>query len=136
MPLEFAIIPLTPAFLSAARDIQNKLNTHVKLKITITIDTNYETPYNTRINKWKKKYYDIITINNDSNSIVVRFSEKGSKSQVMEVNDFIDLVASFDEKEYDNDLHNSEEDVEENTEINSEVESDKLVSNEDGCCIM
>lgn len=106
MSLEFAIIPITDTFLSAAYNIQTKLKENIKLEMSITIDTNYEQSFISRINKWKKQDYDIITIDSDfdeSNSIVVRFSDKGSRAQSMEVEEFIDLVASFEDETNHND---------------------------------
>ena len=105
MSLEFAIIPVTSDFISTAYDIQSKLKDNIKLSLTINIDTNYDTPLSTRINKWKKQEYDIITIDqdyNETNSIVVRFSDKGSRAQPMEVDEFIDLVASFEDEHKNN----------------------------------
>ena len=111
MSLEFAIIPITDTFVSAAYTIQSKLKDNVKLEMSITIDTNYEQSFISRINKWKKQGYDIITIDSDfdeSNSIVVRFSDKGSRAQSMEVEEFIDLVASFEDETNHNDSQNKD----------------------------
>jgi len=102
MSLDFAIIPITSTFLSPAEDIKQKLQNKITLQMNIVIDTNYDTPFNTRINKWKKQEYDIITIDKDydeSHSIVVRFSDKGSRAQSMEIDEFIDLVASYEDEE-------------------------------------
>jgi len=99
MSLNFTIIPVTSDFLSIAYDIQTKLKDEVTLEITITIDTNYTSALSTRINKWKKQSYIVITIDqdyNESNSIDVIFSNKGSRPQFMLVQEFIDLVASFE----------------------------------------
>ena len=102
MSLEFAIIPITDSFISAAYDIQTKLKNNVNVDLTITIDTNYTTQINSRINKWKKQGYDVVTIDDDykeTKSIVVIFSDKGSRSQVMEVDEFVELVASYEDEE-------------------------------------
>ena len=99
MSLNFTISPVTSDFLSIAYDIQTKLKDEVTLEITITIDTNYTSALSTRINKWKKQSYIVITIDqdyNESNSIDVIFSNKGSRPQFMLVQEFIDLVASFE----------------------------------------
>ena len=100
MSLDFAIIPITNMSLNSAYDIQYKLINSVKLQLNIMIDENYDSTINSRVLSWKKKNYDIITIDSDyqeSNSIVVRFSDKGSKPQVMEINEFIELVASYED---------------------------------------
>lgn len=123
MSLEFAIIPITDSFISTAYDIQTKLKNNVNLDLTITIDTNYTTQINSRINKWKKQGYDVVTIDhnyNESKSIIVIFSDKGSRSQVMEVDEFVELVTSY---EYEED----------NTEIDTKTSDD---NQNDGCTIM
>lgn len=127
MSLEFAIIPITITFVSAAYTIESKLKDNVKLDMSITIDTNYEQSFTSRINKWKKQGYDIITIDTDydeSNSIVVRFSDKGSRAQSMEVEEFIDLVASFEDETNHNDSTTNTDNV------------DKDGDQDGGCTIM
>jgi threonyl-tRNA synthetase len=99
MSLEFVIIPVSEQFEQAAYDIKSKLNSAVKLNVTVDFDFDYNVSTVNKITKWKKKDYDIIVINEDfleTNRVVVRFSDKGSKQKTMELNEFIDLVASFD----------------------------------------
>jgi len=131
MSLEFAIIPITNTFLSAAYTIQSKLKENVKLEMSITIDTNYNTQLSTRINKWKKEGYNVVTIDSDfdeSNSIVVRIFGKGTRAQSMEVEEFIDLVASFEDETNNNKLDGS------NNDNNSNL--DGLNNDNDGCIVM
>lgn len=100
MSLDFAIIPLTNDVISAAYDIETKLKDNIDLEINIMIDTNYSTLLSSRINKWKKQSYDIITIDqdyNESHSIVVIFADKGSRGKRMDVDEFIELVSSFED---------------------------------------
>ena len=125
--IEFAIIPMEPTFLSSAYEVQTKLQNNVKINMRITIDTNYESSIVSRINKWRKQEYDIITIDRNydvSNSVVVRFSDKGSKAQVMDIDEFIDVVASFedDDKEQKGETKgkNNEDNNEDNNENNNE----------------
>jgi hypothetical protein len=102
MSLDFVIIPITNMSFTNAHDIKHKLNDNVKLDLNIIIDDKYEMPVNSRVALWKKKDYDIITVDNDyqeSSSIVVRFSEKGSKPQVMNIEEFIDLIVSYEYEE-------------------------------------
>ena len=113
MSLEFVIIPLTSVFITTAQDIQNKLKTAIKTKITIQIDTNYDILTRARIQKWKKQQFNVITIDNDynqANTISVLFSEKRSRPEVMEVEEFIDLVASFEDKDQHNIYHTRDSD--------------------------
>jgi len=127
MSLDFSIIPVVSDFLSAAYDIQTKIKNNVELEINVNIDTNYNSPLNTRINKWRKLSHNVITIDqdyNESHSIIVLFSDKGSRSQIMEVDEFIDLIASFE----DDDEH--KEQSSDTTETNTSDD------NQDGGCVI
>jgi len=132
MSLEFTIIPVTIDFVSFAYDIQTKIKNNVELEITTNIDTNYNTSLSTRINKWKKLSHNVITIDqdyNESHSIVVIFSDKGSRAQVMEVDEFIDLLASFEDDNDNNiDKHTSEKPNTQDTKSSDD--------NPDGGCII
>ena len=118
MSLEFVIIPVTKDLERAAYDIKSKLISSVKLGVTVDLDLDYSVSYVNKILKWKKKDYDIIVINEDfieTNRVVVRFSDRGSKQKTMELDEFIDLVASFeddDKKETTDDVN----DIEDNSE--------------------
>lgn len=145
MSLNFSIVPITSDYITDAYNIQTKLTERVK-KINIVIDTNYNNGLVTRINKWKKKEYDIITIDQDyaeCKSVIVRFSDKGSRPQSMDAEEFIELVASFEEDEDEEEEEDKEEDKEEEKEEEKEEkEETKLVveekegEKEDGCVIM
>lgn len=114
MSLEFAIIPVSSSFISAANYVQIKLKDNIKLEMTIVIDTNYESQFNNRINKWKKQKYDTITINDEydiSNSIVVRFSDMRSRAQIMKVDEFIELINSYDDNEQNDDTPDDKKDA-------------------------
>jgi hypothetical protein len=127
MSLEFTIIPVTSNFVSAAYDIQTKIKYNVALDIKTSIDTNYSSPLSTRTNKWRKLSHNVITIDqdyNESHSIIVIFSDKGSRPQVMDVEEFIDLLASFE----DDDEH--EEQSSDTTETKTSDD------NQDGGCII
>ncbi len=129
MSLDFAIIPVTNDVISAAYDIQTKLKDNVELEINITIDTSYSTLLSSRINKWKKRSYDIITIDqdyNESHSIVVIFADKSSRGKRMEVNEFIELVSSFE----DEDGHVKD------TNTDSDNKTDEPDTNQEGGCII
>ena len=127
MSLDFSIIPVISDFVSAAYDIQTKIKNNIELEINISIDTNYNSSLNSRINKWKKLSHNIITIDedyNESHSIIVLFSDKGSRAQVMEVDEFIDLLASFE----DNDEHKEQSPEPKDTKTSDD--------NQDGGCII
>ena len=136
MSLEFVIVPLAETYESDAYDIMNLIIQDVSKEIDIEIDTNYNTSLNSRLGKYKKQDKDIITVNNDyleTKSIVIRFSGKGSKPTCMYLQDFIDLISSF---EYDN-----SDDEENKTETTKKVpETANTDTNEEesssGCYIM
>ena len=136
MSLEFVIVPLAETYESDAYDIMNLIKQDVSKEIEIEIDTNYNTSLNSRLGKYKKQDKDIITVNNDyleTKSIVIRFSGKGSKPTCMYLQDFIDLISSF---EYDN-----SDDEENKTETTKKVpETANTDTNEEessgGCYIM
>jgi hypothetical protein len=130
MSLEFTIIPVTSNFVSFAYDIQIKIKYNVGLDIKTSIDTNYSSPLSTRTNKWRKLSHNVITIDqdyNESHSIVVIFSDKGSRPQVMEVDEFIDLLVSFE----DDDEHKDT-----NTDNNNTIDTKTSDDNQDGGCII
>jgi hypothetical protein len=113
--------------------------------MTIHIDTDYETLFSARVNKWKKKGYDIISIDEEydtSNSIIVRFSDKGSRPQMMDVDEFIDLVSSFDDDDDDDDEDENGEQEDKEKDENGEQENgeqengEKDEDNEDNGCII
>jgi|688.fasta_scaffold631948_2 threonyl-tRNA synthetase len=128
MSLEFTIIPVTSDFESFAYNIQTKIKDNIKLEITTNIDTHYNISLNTRINKWRRLSHNVVTVDqnyNQSHSIVVIFSDKGSRSQVMNIDEFIDLLSSF------------EEDDDENKEHSPETKDTKSPDdNQDGGCII
>jgi hypothetical protein len=96
MSLNFAIIPINSLFVNVAYDIKSKIKNFVK---EVYIDTNYDLSFRTRIQTQKKYDFNIITIDEDYNetkSIVVNYCEKGSRAHSYEVDEFIDLISSFD----------------------------------------
>jgi hypothetical protein len=128
MSLEFAIIPTTSKFFSTAHDIKDKLTNNIRFKLDIQIDTDTDTRTQTRIQKWKKQGYNIVFIDedyNESNSIVVTFSEKGSRAHSMLVDEFIDIVSSYEPNDDDNN---------ETNENKSETKEED--DNQDGGCII
>ena len=135
MFLEFVIIPFLPSLLQYAHEIEHKLKQINNMNFDIEIDTNYNESYNSRINKWKKKDYDIIIINEDfteTNYIHVKFCEKKSKTSVMLIDEFIELISSFEE------IPEHKEDINTNEKINSENNNKESSNNEEqtsGCIV-
>ena len=131
MSLEFVIIPISKRIEQNAYDIKSKLVNSSKLSVNVEIDLNYELSTNNKLMKWKKKDYNIIIVDEDfieTNTIVVRFSDKGSKPKLINLDDFIDLVSSFEDE--DEDVDGAKEQTK---PTNEDIIED---SNESNCFIM
>jgi hypothetical protein len=148
MSIELAIIPLWADCYWKAINIQSKLEKAANLKMNITIDTNYNSPLTYRINKWIKLKYNIVTVKgiddfDEQFLLKVLFSEKDSNQivmeedelQSMEVDEFIDLVASFEHDDASED--DDDDDDETNTETEKNIDnSDKQDDNQEGGCVI
>ena len=136
MSLDFAIIPTTSKFFATANDIKYKLTSSVNCQLDIQIDTDTDIKTQSRIQKWKKRGYNIIFIDEDydeSNSIIVTFSEKGSRPHPMLVDEFIDIVSSYESDSDTNDKKKDDKDDNKNDKTKQTSEDDN--SNET-CIIM
>jgi hypothetical protein len=132
MSLKFVIIPINFSFINVANDIKSKIQNMVE---EVFIDTNYDLSFTSRIQKRKKENLNIITIDEDYNetkSIVVKYCEKGSRAQSYEVNEFIDLISSFNDDDTDEHKDKDKEDENKNTDTN---ESNSTEEN-NNCVIM
>ncbi len=113
MSLDFAIIPITTKFFATANDIKYKLTSSVNCQLDIQIDTDTDIKIQSRIQKWKKQDYNIVYIDEDydeSRSIIVTFSGKGSRSHPMLVDEFIDIVSSYESDSDTNDKKKDDKD--------------------------
>ena len=132
MSLEFVIIPTTNKYENAARDVKDVLEDSINQIGDVTVDCNYLSPLNTRVSKWKKNEYIIITVDNEyflTNSITVRFADKKSHPSLMEVDEFISLVSSFNDAGKDDDSDDAGKNVVNNDK--NVVNNDKDVANND-----
>ena len=147
MSLEFVIIPTTNKYENAARDIKDVLEDSISQIGDVTVDCNYLSPLNTRVSKWKKNEYIIITVDNEyflTNSITVRFADKKSHPSLMEVDEFISLVSSFNDASKDtntNDTNNDTNNNDTNNDTNNnDTNNNDTNTNDDtdnnGCIIM
>ena len=112
MSIDFVIIPTIQEFEEYAIKIKDKLTSNITTNIHFQIDSNFHVNINSRINKWKKEDFEIIIINQDyieTNKIIVRFSEKGSSLKNIDLEDFIELVNSFEDEDEDEDEDENEE---------------------------
>ena len=111
MSIEFVIIPINKSFINTAYEIRDKIKTSVKGQTYILVDTDYHLPFNTRINKWNTEDFDTISIDEDYNetaSIIVRFCDQNSEPCSYEVDEFIDLLSSFEDEQL-NDSNTSDD---------------------------
>ena len=135
MSLKFAIIPINSSFTNVAYDIKSKIKSVVE---EVYIDTNYDLSFTSRIQKRKKDNFNIITIDEDYNetkSIVVKYCEKGSRSHSYEVDEFIDLISSFDNEEQDTDDNDAEGREDKNKDTDTDKDTNEDTNNND-CVIM
>lgn len=135
MSLKFAIIPINSSFTNVAYDIKSKIK-NIGKEVFVYIDTNYDLSFTSRIQKRKKDNFNIITIDEDFNetkSIVVKYCEKGSRSHSYEVDEFIDLISSFDNEDEGTDTDDN--DAEGREDKNKDTDEDTTNNNND-CVIM
>ena len=127
MSLKFAIIPINSSFVHVAYDIKSKIKHIVE---EVFIDTNYDLSFTSRIQKRKKEDFNIITIDEDYNetkSIVVKYCEKGSRSHSYEVDEFIDLISSFDNEDTDDNDAEGREDKNKDTDEDTNNNNDCII---------
>lgn len=132
MSLEFIIIPINKLFLAPAYDIQTKIKNAAKFNTYILVDTDFDIPFNKRINKWKKNEFNVISLDeeyNESNTVVVRLFDKGTRAQAMEIEELIQLIESFDDEEPNSETLNKNDNIVSNLDTNSN-------SNDNNCIIM
>ena len=124
MSLSFAIVPFLRSHNSYAYELQNKIKNNIISYVDVDVDTEYDAPLSLRITGWKRQEYNVITIDDDyinNNTIIVRCFDKGSKPEEYDVDDFIELIASFE------DTNQSETKTESKTETKTD-ESNCIIS--------
>jgi len=113
MSLDFAIIPTTSNFFSTANEIKSKLTNSIKCQIDVKVDTDTDVKTQARIQTWKKKGFNVVLVDEDydeSHTIIVTFSEKGSRPHPMLVDEFIDIVSSYESDSDTNDKKKDDKD--------------------------
>ena len=104
MSLEFVIIPSKKTYEDNADDVEAMMRHNIKQSMVIDFDKSYDDSLNSRINKWRRKEYDIIIVDeeySETNYIKVKFNDKGARMETMTLLDFIDLVSSFEDEDED-----------------------------------
>lgn len=97
MSLGFAIIPCHPEFKQIGESIRQKMLSRVQFDISFAFDYAYTKSMDARTRKMRKIGYDnIIKINNNDGKINVIFEDDGSIYESIDIDEFIDLVVSYD----------------------------------------
>lgn len=133
MSIEFVIIPVIKSFQIVADQIKEELNKLSNINVTSSIDTDYSVTINKRINKWKTKQYDIIIINYDyeeTKTIIVNFYDKITNTQIMQIDEFIELVSSFEDE------NNKKEYNLRNIETTENERNDDNKDDDDSFCVI
>ena len=98
MSLEFVIVPSTSEYKNDANELIEKLKNSITKTVDFEFDNNYQMKLNSRVGRHRKADKDIIVIDNnykEKDSISIWFSDKGSRMEKMEVDDFITLLNEF-----------------------------------------
>ncbi len=100
--MDFVILFTSKEFEIHASNLQTKLQSNLSLDANVVIDEDINVLINLRIQKWKKRKYIVIVLNDhyeESNIINVYFSNSrlNSKGNTMAVDEFIDLINSYDD---------------------------------------
>jgi Mg-chelatase subunit ChlI len=125
MSLDFVIIPIIFNYEKYAFKIKSELNKITNKKINVEVDVDYSKLFTSRINKWKKLECNVVTIDEDFNEtsyIIVRFYSKGSRPNTMYLQDFINLVESFDCETQEQNKETQEQNKETQEQQNKETQ--------------
>jgi hypothetical protein len=98
MSLEFVVVPSTSEYENDANELIEKVKKNVNKTIDFEFDNNYNMKLNSRVGKHRKTDKDIIIIDNtykEKDVITIWFSDKGSRMQKMEVDEFVILLNEF-----------------------------------------
>jgi len=98
MSLEFVMIPSSLEYEKDANELIEKLKNSITKTIDFEFDNNYHMKLNSRVARHRKADKDIIVIDNnytEKDYISIWFSDKGSRMEKMEFDDFITLLNEF-----------------------------------------
>jgi len=140
---KFVVIPTKSAYEEYSEEIVSKISKINNCKSEI--DTNYEEPLSSRVNRYKKLDYNVATIGLselEHNTIMIHLI--GSRPKTMELDEFIELLESYDDDaNSDNDgdessSSSSDEEVFFSKEKSKKEKNNNKDENEedDGCIIM
>ena len=98
MTLEFVMIPSVSEYENDANELIKKLKNDIKKTIEFEFDNNYQMKLNSRVGRHRKADKDIIVIDNnykEKDLLTIWFSDKGSRMQKMNVDEFTTLLNEF-----------------------------------------
>ena len=98
MTLEFVMIPSISEYETDANELIEKLKNDIKKTIDFEFDNNYQMKLNSRVGRHRKADKDIIVIDNnykEKDLLTIWFSDKGSRMQKMNVDEFTTLLNEF-----------------------------------------
>lgn len=98
MSLEFVMIPSSKEYENDANDLIEKLKNNITKSVEFEFDNNYQMKLNSRVGRHRKADKDIIMIDNnytEKDILTIWFSDKGSKMQKMDVDEFTTLLNEF-----------------------------------------
>lgn len=98
MSLEFVMIPSIKEYENDANELIEKLKNNITKSVDFEFDNNYQMKLNSRVGRHRKADKDIIVIDNnykEKDSLTIWFSDKGSRMQKMDVDEFTTLLNEF-----------------------------------------
>ena len=111
MSLEFVIIPSSKIYEDYANNVEIIMRQNIKHNVVIDIDEDYDEELDSRINKWSKKEYHIIIVDEEytkNNILSVIFYDKESTPEKMSILDFVDIISSFEDVKLDEDVEDDD----------------------------
>jgi hypothetical protein len=145
MSLELVLLPVSQEYEKETYEIEQKIKKATKTLNTL-VDTNYKTSLYGKITKYRKTDKDIIVVDHEysgRNKLSIRFSDKGSRPEMLSLDDLIDLLVSLED---DDEVENIERkfDTSEKRETSEtkdektkdEKAEDEKDSKEGGCVVM
>jgi hypothetical protein len=98
MSLEFVVVPSTSEYENDANELIEKLKNSITKTVDFEFDNNYQMKLNSRVGRHRKADKDIIVIDNnykEKDLLTIWFSDKGSRMQKMDVDEFTTLLNEF-----------------------------------------
>ena len=112
MSLIFQLIPVSQAYENNANELITNILNKVKNQLDFFIDSQYSVPLRIRVKKFTDNNIDVIIINEEyekTKYFLVQLSDIESEPELMNVEELIDLIESYDECPIKEDNKNTDE---------------------------